>query len=64
MVLTKPVPNSTPPNELDEPIDEPKDLEEFIAAMETSFQSASASFFDDLKAFRAVPRESVDSVDR
>ena len=57
--MVKPVPNPTPPDELDEPIDEPKDLEEFIAAMETSFQSTSASFFDDLKAFRAVPRESL-----
>ena len=53
----KPVPNPTPPDELNEPIEEPEDLEEFILAMETSFQSASASFFDDLKSFRGVPRE-------
>ena len=57
--MVKPVPNPTPPDELNDPLDEPEDLEEFITAMETSFQSASASFFDDLKAFRPVPRESL-----
>ena len=57
--MVKPVPNPTPPDELDEPIEEPEDLEEFVAAMETSFQSASASYFDDLEAFRSVPRESL-----
>ena len=56
--MVKPVPNPTPVDEMDDPIEEPEDLEEFIVAMETSFQSASASFFDDLKAFRGVPRES------
>ena len=57
--MVKPVPNPTPPDELADPIEEPEDLEEFIVAMETSFQSASASFFDDLKYFRGVPRESL-----
>ena len=54
----KPVPNPTPLDELADPIEEPEDLEEFMA-METSFQPASASFFDDLKSFRGVPRESL-----
>ena len=53
--MVKPVPNPTPPDERDDPIDEPEDLEEFITAMETSFQSASASFFDDLKALLFRP---------
>ena len=55
----KSVPNPTPPDELADPIEEPDDVEEFIPAMETSFLSASASFFDDLKSFRGVPRESL-----
>ena len=57
--MVRPVPNPTPPDELDDPVEVPEDLEEFIQAMETSFESASSSFFDDLKAFRGVPRESL-----
>ena len=55
--MTRPVPNPTPPDELDEPLEEPDDLEEFLAEIRISFQSASASFFEDLKSFRGVPRE-------
>ena len=53
------MPNSTSPDELDNLVEEPDDLEEFIAELHISFQSASASFFEDLKAFRGVPRESL-----
>ena len=35
--MVRPVPNPTPPNELDNPVEEPEDLEEFMQAMETSF---------------------------
>ena len=43
--VTKPVPNPTSPDEVDNPVEEPDDLEEFIAELQISFQSASASFF-------------------
>ena len=54
-----PFPNPIKPDLLAIPIPEPADLEEFLADIKISFQSASASFFDDLRDFRAQPRESL-----
>ena len=42
-----PFPNPTKPDQLDVPIPEPADLEEFILEIKIAFQSASASFFDE-----------------
>ena len=54
-----PFPNPVKPDQLDVPIPEPADLEEFLLEIKIAFQSASASFFDDLRDFRAQPRESL-----
>ena len=57
--MVVPVPNSTRPDLMEEPIEEPADLEEFLAKIQITIQSDSASFFEDLKAFRPQPRESL-----
>ena len=49
----------TRPDLLPEPIQEPADLEEFLAIIRVAFQMASAAFFEDLHAFRAQPKESL-----
>ena len=43
----------TRPDLLPKPIQEPADLEEFLAIIRAAFQMASAAFFEDLYAFRA-----------
>ena len=47
------------PDQLDDPILEPNDLEEFLLIIQSAFQAASAACLDELKAFRPVPRESL-----
>ena len=47
----------TRPDQLPNPIQEPADLEEFLAIIRAAFQMASAAFFEDLNAFRAQPRD-------
>ena len=54
----------TRPDLLPDPIQEPGDLEEFLAIIRSAFQMASAAFFEDLHAFRAHPRESIGQVGR
>ena len=49
----------TRPDLLPDPIQEPADLEQFLAIIRSAFQMASATFFEDLHAFRAHPRESL-----
>ena len=55
-VMTRP---PVRPDHLTDPIPEPNDLEEFLLIIQSAFQAASAVFLEDLKAFRAVPRESL-----
>ena len=55
-VMTRP---PVRPDQLDDPIPEPNDLEEFLLIIQSAFQAASAVFLEDLKSFHAVPRESL-----
>ena len=45
--------------ELDEPILEPPDLEDFYAAVKSEFKHASTNYLADLHAFRGDPKESL-----
>ena len=47
------------PDQLDDPIVEPPDLEEFLTIIQETFQAASAVYLEDLHAFSALPRESL-----
>ena len=47
------------PDQLDDSIPEPDDLEEFLNIIQIAFQAAYAVFLEDLKAFRPSPRESL-----
>ena len=47
------------PDQPDDPILEPSELEEFLTIIEETFQAASAVYLEDLHAFSALPRESL-----
>ena len=47
------------PDELDIPIPEPSDLEEFFDKLRKAFQMAATTFLHDLNVFRGVPEESL-----
>ena len=57
--MAVPVAVPTRSDQLEDPIEEPADLEEFLAIIQSAFQMASAAFFEDLKAFRPQPRGSL-----
>ena len=42
------------PDQLDDPIPEPLELEEFLAIIQETFQAASAVYLEDLHAFSAL----------
>lgn len=48
-----------PPDQLDDPIVEPLELDAFLAIIQENFQAASAVYVEDLHAFTAQPRESL-----
>ena len=57
--MVKPCPNLVKLDLLEEdPIDKPRDLEEFLDELQIALQSASAGFLEDPNAFRGIPRES------
>ena len=47
------------PDQLDDPILEPFELEEFLNIIQETFQAASAVYLEDLHTFSALPRESL-----
>ena len=47
------------PDQLDDLIVEPLNLEEFLTIIQETFQAASAVYLEDLQAFTALPRESL-----
>ena len=47
------------PRSLDPPVEEPAELEEFLAIIQDTFQAASAVYLEDLHSFHALPRESL-----
>ena len=47
------------PDQLDDPIIEPPELEEFLNIIQETFQAASAVYLEDLHAFTTHPRESL-----
>ena len=58
--MVKPCPNPVKPDLLeDDPIDEPRDLEDFLDELQIAFQPASAGFLEDLNAFKGIPLESL-----
>ena len=48
-----------PDEEVENPILEPPDLEEFYAAIKSEFKHASTNYLSDVHAFRGVPKESL-----
>ena len=48
-----------PPNQLDDPIEELAELNEFLTSIQETFQAASAVYLKDLNAFKPHPRESL-----
>lgn len=57
--VAKSAPAPLRPDQLEDPIDDPMELEEFLTIIMTAFQSASSAFLEDLKTFRPVPRETL-----
>ena len=49
----------TKPDALEDHVEEPAELDGFLAVMQDTFQSASAVYLGDLKAFKPEPRESL-----
>ena len=47
------------PDQLDDPILEPSELEEFLNIIQVTFQAAPAVYLEDMHAFSALPRESL-----
>ena len=47
------------PNALEDPLEEPLDLNELVAIIQQTFQSAFAVYLEDLVAFIPHPRESL-----
>ena len=47
------------PDQLDDPILEPPELEEFLSIIQETFQAASVVYLEDLHAFSALPRDSL-----
>ena len=48
-----------PPNKLDDPVEEPAELDGFLAIIQETFHAASAVYLEDLNAFTPHPRESL-----
>ena len=49
----------TRPDELDDAIEEPPELDEFLSIIQETFQAASAVYLEDLNAFKPFPRETL-----
>ena len=57
--ITNPRGVSASPNTLAVPVPELTKLEEFLTLVDSTFQAAQATYLQDLKAFKANPRESL-----
>ena len=57
--ITNPGAVPASPDTLAVPIPEPAELEEFLTLLDSTFQVAQATYLQDLKSFKANPRESL-----